>query len=184
MGSVKLIIFAVMTAVATFSEGRPQEGVQASGVQPSLTGTAAASQPPFMQGLRELLSDVLRTGTSGVRNFNTAFSETALGTLQGVRDTVGATNTFVQNSARAGGELAKGAVTSSMDVSRDAVGATGEFWRGVSQSVNRNVKATADATANFADAYINEVGNFANAANDVARRVLIGGIENYTQQRE
>ncbi|XP_064105141.1 uncharacterized protein LOC135214732 [Macrobrachium nipponense] len=156
--------------------------IQTSKSGPNLFREVAATGRSVNNGIRKLFSDLWTSSAQAFVGMNSAFRETAVEALKGVGNVMSATGDFMQDAVRAGGKLASTAVTSSLNITRDAIGATGQLVGNVARSTARGFGETAKSTVDFVDGAVGGIGRYTNSANDVARRLTISSIDSFTDQ--
>ncbi|XP_066985907.1 uncharacterized protein [Macrobrachium rosenbergii] len=205
--NLKLAVL-LLAVVSSNIEGRPQETVAENGENPwplsfiasifglgdrDTTSQASESGPNIFHevaatgrsvnnGVRKMFSDLWTASAQAFVGLNSAFRETAVEALKGVSNVMSATGEFLQDAVRAGGKLASTAVTSSLNISRDAIDATGQLVGNVARSTARGLGETARSTVDFVDGAVDGIGRYTNSANDVARSLTISSIDTFTDQ--
>lgn len=125
--------------------------------------------------VRDISVNAWNAGTQGLLAANNAVRTTAVGSLQGVRSLTSGVGDFGASAIRSGGTLAAGTLRGSFNAAQSVSNSASQLAAGVSRSaIQSSITATQAGNA-FAQTAASSAGNFAIAANDAARDVVVGG---------
>ncbi|XP_068223244.1 uncharacterized protein [Palaemon carinicauda] len=153
---------------------------RATGIGATLFSSVMTTGRAIGEQLSGMASDALTSATQAVLGVNNAVRETTVNALEGTRQALGSGGEFIGDSIRSTGRFAADVFRNGFQTTRDATSAAGQLVAGVSSSALQSGISTAESAGDFARSAFESVGTLANTAGESAGRVLVSGIENFS----
>ncbi|KAG7158834.1 uncharacterized protein LOC121878269 [Homarus americanus] len=166
----QLVDVASMAASGDF--GGAEIAGKARSFVSNLAADTVGSVRVLGEGTRDVIKDMWNNSKQTMQRFTAVATDTVDQNVQGVRDAIRTTNTFVADGAQEARRLAEGAAQSTLGVIRDAVNSNGQFLEGVRKMVLQGVVETGQATGDFVQQAVTNAKDFVEAGTGVVSRVV------------